>query len=117
MRPSRRSSCPGGWACPSRSNKCVSRGGGGDVCHGARGDVAGGGGAGEDPLILSAHAAQPVCMAHMVLSHVPMCTSQVVLSHTPMRQLVPEFGDRPVLVSGRGRVLEVSDEAAVRPPP
>ena len=39
----------------------------------------------------------------------PICTSQVVLSHTPMRRLVPEFGDRPVLVSGRGSVLKVSD--------
>ena len=50
-----------------------------------------------------------MCMTQLVLSHIPMCTVQVVLSHSPMRQLVPEFGDRPVLVSGRGRVLEVSD--------
>ena len=39
----------------------------------------------------------------------PVCTCpparpQVVLSHTPFRQLVPELGDAPVLVSGRGPV-------------
>lgn len=29
---------------------------------------------------------------------------QVVLSHTPFRQLVGQYGDQPVLVSGRGQV-------------
>ena len=45
-----------------------------------------------------------------ISSHTPVFTSQVVLSHTPMRQLVPKFGDLPVLVSGRGSVLKASDE-------
>ncbi|GIL56053.1 hypothetical protein Vafri_11504 [Volvox africanus] len=33
---------------------------------------------------------------------------QVILSHTPMRDLVPELAQRPVLVSGRGDVLNVA---------
>ncbi|EFJ47060.1 hypothetical protein VOLCADRAFT_92466 [Volvox carteri f. nagariensis] len=33
---------------------------------------------------------------------------QVILSHTPMRDLVPELAQQPVLVSGRGDVLEVA---------
>lgn len=36
------------------------------------------------------------------------CAVQVILSHTPMQQLVPRLRDRPVLVSGRGRVLDVA---------
>ncbi len=43
-----------------------------------------------------------------------MCTSdllaQVILSHTPMRGLVAELGDTPVLVSGRGHVLQVGGQ-------
>ncbi|GIL88139.1 hypothetical protein Vretimale_14057 [Volvox reticuliferus] len=33
---------------------------------------------------------------------------QVILSHTPMRDLVAELAQRPVLVSGRGDVLNVA---------
>lgn len=39
---------------------------------------------------------------------VPVSEQQVILSHSPMRDLVPELGDRPVLVSGRGDVLNMA---------
>lgn len=42
--------------------------------------------------------------------HVPVEASQVILSHTPMRQLVPELGSQPVLVAGRGDVLNVAKQ-------
>ena len=37
-----------------------------------------------------------------------MRCAQVLLSHTPMRDLVPSLGSLPVLVSGRGDVLNVA---------
>ncbi|KAL4440223.1 hypothetical protein ABPG75_003224 [Micractinium tetrahymenae] len=40
--------------------------------------------------------------------------SQVVLSHTPFRQLVGQFGNQPVLVSGRGQVWEVAHHYGLR---
>ncbi|GFR50889.1 hypothetical protein Agub_g13180 [Astrephomene gubernaculifera] len=39
---------------------------------------------------------------------VPVAPEQVILAHTPMRDLVPELAQRPVLVSGRGDVLQVA---------
>ncbi|KAG2493577.1 hypothetical protein HYH03_008096 [Edaphochlamys debaryana] len=41
---------------------------------------------------------------------VEVLPSQVILSHTPMRDLVPELAQQPVLVSGRGDVLQVARE-------
>ncbi|KXZ41884.1 hypothetical protein GPECTOR_252g631 [Gonium pectorale] len=38
----------------------------------------------------------------------------VILSHTPMRDLVPELADVPVLVSGRGDVLQVARSYGLR---
>lgn len=34
--------------------------------------------------------------------------AQVVLSHTPYRELVPELGEVPVLIAGRGHVQDVA---------
>ncbi|KAG2447091.1 hypothetical protein HYH02_007840 [Chlamydomonas schloesseri] len=39
---------------------------------------------------------------------VQVAPSQVILSHTPMRDLAPQLAGAPVLVSGRGDVLEVA---------
>eukprot|EP00798_Chlamydomonas_sp_ICE-L_P004388 gene4388-14514_t len=36
--------------------------------------------------------------------------AQVVLSHSPMKSLVPEFGNKPVLIAGRGDVMYVAKQ-------
>jgi len=40
--------------------------------------------------------------------NVPASEDQVILSHTPMRSLVPALQQQPVLICGRGSVLEVA---------
>jgi HAD superfamily hydrolase (TIGR01456 family) len=40
--------------------------------------------------------------------HVEVKSEQVILSHSPMRGLAETLSDRPVLLSGRGKVMEVA---------
>ncbi|KAF5834329.1 HAD-like domain-containing protein [Dunaliella salina] len=40
--------------------------------------------------------------------NVPASEDQVILSHTPMRSLVPALQNQPVLICGRGSVLDVA---------